>query len=217
MSLRKNVLRWNDLVQITKPKVFVRCGYPWTKEYIKQTVINDGLRKDLMALVAKATGRAVPSFNMSLDELMSGTPNSDELDPLLDELAYLILKHNRFGGRERKIYTETKPELMGKLGKVFGRKVVKSGQYVPGHSSYDYYHGGTDYDPPVLRNEETHVIHLIFIDHHDNMVHSREDSEFWIPKENLRKLTQDEYYAEADRQLSQLQTTQGLPIRLHCS
>lgn len=216
MSLRKNVLRPYDLVQVTKPEVFVRCGYPWTKEYVKQTVINDGLRKDLMALVAKATGRVTPSLSMSFEELMSGTPDFKELDPLMDELAYLILKYNRFGGRERKVYTETKPELMGKIGKVFDRKVVKSGRYVPGHGGYDYYYGGYDYDPPMLKDEGTHVIHLIFIDHHDNMIHSREDSEFWIPKENLRKLTQDEYYVEADR-LSQLQTTQGVSVGLHCS
>jgi hypothetical protein len=168
------------------------------------------MRDELAGLVAKATGRAMPSMDMSFEDLMGNTPNRDELEPMIDELAYLILKYNRFGGRERKFYTEEKPELMGKLGKVWQQKVVKSGRYVPGHSSYDYYYGGMDYDPPMLKDEQTHVIHLISVDWCDNLLHSQKDCEFWIPKENLRKLTPQEYYAEHDKQLSSLQTTQGI-------
>lgn len=219
MSLRKNVLRWNDLVQITNPQVFVRCGYPWTKQYVKDTIISQKMRMELADLVARATGRPSPAALTDKDclELFMRAPDHKELEPMIDELAYLILKYNRFGGRERKFYTEDKPELMGKLGKVWQRKVVKSGRYQPASGGYDYYYGGYDYDPPMLRDEETHVIHLISVDWCDNLLHDRKDSEFWIPKENLKKLTPQEYYAEHDQQLSTLQTPQGISNGIYAS
>ena len=53
---------------------------------------------------------------------------------------------------------QDKPELKDAICYIQGKKIVKTGTHVSGCSSYDYYSGCDDYDPPYLRDEHTHVI-----------------------------------------------------------
>lgn len=213
MSLRKNVLRYGDLVKITSPEVFIRCGYPWTKQYVKENIITTEQRNELAQVVTKFLQKTPPTpIPGAADPLLmldsyAGMPDDKLMQKLLDELAYAILKDRFFGGRERTLHTEIREDIRGCTGQVRDRKVVKTGHYVPGSGGYDYYYGGYDYDPPMLRNEETHTIHLIQVDFHDNILRSYKDSELWIPKRCLQKLTNDEYHKELEKQYESRQVS----------
>ncbi|WP_250532471.1 hypothetical protein, partial [Caballeronia sp. ATUFL_F1_KS39] len=59
---------------------------------------------------------------------------------VLDALAYGILAREGFGGKDKKIYTETLSDYENCTAEVISKKVVRTGTYVPGGmfgGSYD--------------------------------------------------------------------------------
>jgi hypothetical protein len=80
---------------------------------------------------------------------------------IIDVLAYEMIKFKGFGGTERTIHTEYKPELRGKLFKVMGTKMHMTGRYVPPYSNYDSWTGEYDYEPGYLEGQKSHRILLL--------------------------------------------------------
>ena len=155
MSKRKDVIRQYDRVKIINPQVFLRCGYPLTKQIIKDTVITDE-QKDLIKEMFKIFG--VHSYQLSDIFMNLDVNHSRYYEKVLDVMAEVVLGPKQGGGPDRSIYTENRPDLLNISGQVISKKIVKTGRYTSGHSSCNYYGGYDDYDPPYLENETSHVI-----------------------------------------------------------
>lgn len=174
MKTKKEVLRSGDIVKIINPEIFIRCGYPLS------------LHDMVENLSKKENNNKIISFFKEFDILSINNEeviNYNHLDSnrYLDdykfrrELAYLILKNKKFGGNERKIYTELKSELKDKEFTIIEKKTIKTGIRISGSGSYE------DYDPPYLANEKTHIILKLA---EINIF----GEEFWIEKKNVIKI-----------------------------
>lgn len=163
MSKRKNVFRINDRVKIINPLLFIRCGYPLTKEMIRETMTDEQ---------KNAVHEMCSKFGMKTKiPLIEDIWNADlsSLDDrayrqVLDVMSGVLLRKQGWGGSERKIYTEHDPQFINATGYVYGKRVVKTGHHVSGYG-YTSYWGETDYEPPYLSQEETHVILEIYTDY----------------------------------------------------
>lgn len=149
--MKKLIYRAEDVVRIVNPLFVTRVGYPWDKEYVKKNVITDDQRKALTEMLEKFHLR--PSYFG-----FEGKGYFDNaFEKILDEMAYWVMKTQGFGGRERTIHTELREDCRGKLAKIISKRVVKTGEYFPSTSYYDY-NGETEYEPGGLRKEKTHVL-----------------------------------------------------------
>lgn len=187
MSKRKNIIRVGDHVKIVTPELFVRCGYPLTKQIVKDTLITEEQKQ--------AIWKMLNEFGIKKQTIDDGTPLLDYTDALnadnkfsdiLDIMAGNILREKKWGGRERKIYTKRQEELIGKEVVVWDKKVVKTGKYVPSWGGYDYYYGGYEYDPAYLSDEKTNVIYKISHPLDVDLVHTLEG--LWIEKRCVEKI-----------------------------
>jgi len=163
---RKHVYKVGDIVRITNPLFVVRVGYPWNKQYVIENIITPEQRKVLDTML-EAFELQAPEGYAQLD-VPSGIVEKIR-ENIVDELAYGLLHKHRYGGRIRQIHTEVKEKWKDKPARVIGKRVVKTGEYIPGHGGYDYYSGGYDYDPPYLGNEKTHVLLKLDIFSDDEM------------------------------------------------
>jgi hypothetical protein len=156
----KSILRVGDRVRIVNPTIFCRCGYEWNKQYVKDNIITPQQKNALRDLMITFGIMNEGHIDILDDGHIKFIPDAcvNEYDKLLDELAYAILKKNHFGGRERKIFTEYKPEFLNREGVVGVRKVYQTGTYERGLWCYD------EYDPPFLGNLKAHVIFNVFLD-----------------------------------------------------
>jgi hypothetical protein len=154
MSKRKNVIRIGDKVKIINPEIFQRVGYPMTTQIIKESHITDEQRR-------------------LLDKLMETTGNhkyelyKDVINPEYDKLEHvfstIVLKSMGFGGDERNVHTETKPEYKDKIGTVISKRYVKVGTYNRATSYQGYFDDYPEYEPAYLSNEKTIVIYNVSI------------------------------------------------------
>jgi len=148
----KVVYHVGDIVTIVEPNVFVRVGYPFTKEHALDVAAKE--YNDRIYAFMRAVHRAPVAVEIEI------APH--EYDPslyhdLVNALASYWLRLKGYGGKERKIYTETNESLRNTGGwRVFNKRIVKTGTYNRGGwvGSYD----GGDYDPPHLANEVSHVL-----------------------------------------------------------
>lgn len=148
---KRTVYHVDDLVRIINPQVVKRVGYPLTKE--------------------QAVDAAEKEYNEKIYAFMrdiSVSPNEftvHDADPrlygdLVDAVSSYWLRLNGYGGKERKIYTETDERIRNTSGwRVLSKRIVKTGTYSNGG-----YFGGSlwdmepDYVPPHLSNEQSHVL-----------------------------------------------------------
>jgi hypothetical protein len=176
--MKRNTLRINDRVVIIRPHVFLGCHYPLTKEIVKKTLITDQEKQKICDLVG---------LNRSfLQDMISGNDYVTEhaYEEILDALAYLKLKKVGYGGTERRIFTQHKPELLNQTGHIIARKVVNTGFYHHGWTSYE-----GDCEPPFLSNMKAHVIFTVSLD--SAGWNSSGDRTIEIEKTNLEKITDD--------------------------
>ena len=167
MSKRKNVIHANDRVKIINPLIFVRCGYPLTIDIVKDTIITQE-QKDAVIVMLKSFGiNYVPTDLNKTCELLdlSGWNDSgDAYDKILYEMSRIVLRQQRWGGVERKVYTEFRPDLINVTCQVVNKRVVKTGVHESGGGyTYDYW-GEADYQSPYLSNEKSHIILEIYTD-----------------------------------------------------
>jgi hypothetical protein len=112
MSKRKNVIRVGDKVKIINPEVFVRTGYPLTTDMIKESHITNE-QKQLLDKLMETTGNR--KYTLYTDNI------NTEYDRLEHVFSTILLKSKGFGGNERKVHTETKPEYKDKIGAVISQ------------------------------------------------------------------------------------------------
>jgi hypothetical protein len=160
MSKRKNVIRIGDKVKIINPEIFQRVGYPMTTQIIKESHITDEQRR-------------------LLDKLMETTGNhkyelyKDVINPEYDKLEHvfstIVLKSMGFGGDERNVHTETKPEYKDKIGTVISKRYVKVGTYNSATNYQGYFDDYPEYEPAYLKNEKTVIIYNVSIGERDTI------------------------------------------------
>lgn len=140
----------NDTVRVVRPERFIRVGYPLTKQDALDAVERD--YSDKVHVFMREIGAE------NSESLLGGSEYDLALyHDLLNALSSWWLKQRNYGGRERKIYTETDESLQGSTWRVLSKRVVKTGTY--NHGGYSGgYDGEPDYDPPYLANEQSHIL-----------------------------------------------------------
>lgn len=131
--MRTNI-RIGDLVKVINPLVFIRCGYPYSLEYARNTLLSSKDRQD----IEKIIGAGDIPFKIR--------------EKIEDGFALVRLHQAKYGGRERSLHFETRQDLIDCMGVVTGRKV-----YVAGYYSTD-----TDYEDSCsiayLKNQKHHIV-----------------------------------------------------------
>lgn len=186
--MKRNIIRINDRVKIITPDVFIRCGYPLTKE--------DMLRNELKQSDVKRIEDFLSEFGIyphffhvvgtDITQYLENKTYTQVFDRVADAIAYGLLAGKRFGGRDRKIFTEYKEYLKDSYGTVVERKVVNTGTYNYGFS------GGweDDYEPATLTNQKTHVLFRVKVDYrHFNGGIQKIEEDVWFEKTNLEKVS----------------------------
>jgi hypothetical protein len=148
---KRTVFHVGDKVRVVEPLQVVRVGYPLT--------ITDALNA-----AEKEYAEKVHVFMRDLglehnDDALGGTDYDGRLyNDLLNALASHWIRSKRFGGKERKIYTEVNERLRNTSGwTVLSKRHVKTGTYCRGGCSGGY-DGEPDYNPPYLSGEQTHTL-----------------------------------------------------------
>lgn len=150
---KKIVYHIGDLVTIINPEVFIRVGYPLTKN-------------DALDAAEKEYSEKVYAFmrEVNPDPTEFTVHNSDSrlYGDLIDALASYWLRLKSYGGKERQIYTETNEELRNTKGwRVVSKRTVKTGTYSSGGYSGDACSMEPDYSPPFLSNERHHILLML--------------------------------------------------------
>lgn len=141
---KNDVIRKDDVVKIINPEFFIRCGYPMTiRDAIEKIMQDDSQdKKDLYDFAKR--------FNV-----YAGGRDFRDMTKIV---AYGKLKKEGFGGNERKIYTKSIPEAKGINLTVMYKKVVVTGDRIPGSSAYSDPYGYVEAEPPYLSNSKPHNI-----------------------------------------------------------
>lgn len=158
---KRTVYHVGDVVRIVEPQVFIRVGYPLTKEHA-------------LDAATKEYDERIYAFMREVSDVPAEF-TVHETDPrlyhdLVNTLASYWLRLNGYGGKERKIYTEANEDLRGTGGwRVFGRRTVKTGTYSSGGAYFGGYDTEPNYEPPHLANEKCHV--LLTLERGDGLRH----------------------------------------------
>jgi hypothetical protein len=138
VKVSKPIYRRHDKVRIITPRVFVRCGYPMSLADAREEIAK--MRQD-----DKSIYDFITSFGIGLHY-------GNTYGKIVNALAYGLLHARGFGGRERTIHTQERPDIKGLVYKVCEKRVVKTGTYRQGCDNPE------DSEGPSLRNVKTHVI-----------------------------------------------------------
>ena len=157
MSKRKNVIRINDRVRILNPQIFVRCGYPLTVQIVKDTIITQKQKDAIWTMLEAFNIPNIPD-RVQDNYFVFTKADNKTYEKILHDMAWVVLGQKGWGGKDRKIYAEYKPELLDREFQVISKRVVKTGTHISGHSYRDYFSSYDEYDPPYLMNEKTHII-----------------------------------------------------------
>ena len=161
-------IRVDDRVLVLEPKIVIRCGYPMGHRVAVREIM-DKHGADLEEFMRK--------LGIRFD------PDNRAHRRVLDELSYVYRRVKGFGGPERSIFTEDRPELTGKECVVVGRRVVTTGVYYAPSGGYDPW-GESDYDPGGLSDPQHHV--LFHIQPRDYTIRTKD--ELWIEAKHLQKI-----------------------------
>jgi hypothetical protein len=159
-KLDPKIIRSGDRVKIINPEVFLRCGYPLCKEDLKDE-LRKKYRKVIESLLWSARNDKEFVLKAELDTgwINHGISRSEinGYNSIIDILASAQLIAKKFGGNERKIFTQKYDNLKDRIFYVTGKKTVMTGFYVPGSGGISY-HDEYDYDPPCLEGSKSHII-----------------------------------------------------------
>lgn len=173
--MRKEVFRVNDKIQIISPNIFVRCGYPLTKELAIKNLVSFEEKKKIADLVGVYLHNDdQDNLEPIWDELSNGNRSSAYYD-ILDKFALLKMRQNNFGGSERKVYTELKPEYLNAVGSIISKKCVQSGIHSNGGNYYER-------EPNYLANQKTHIILDIYLESNNFITNFVKIEKTWCKK-----------------------------------
>lgn len=147
----RTIYRVDDVVRVVEPAVVVRVGYLLTKAdalTAAETHHNDKIHA-FMKEIGAEQDEILLGGGLDWDARLYGD--------LLDAVGSYWLRQKKYGGKERKIFTERDERILHTTWRVLSKRVVKTGTY--NHGGYSGgYDGEPDYDPPYLENEKTHVL-----------------------------------------------------------
>lgn len=181
--MKRDIIRINDVVQVTNPLQFERCGYPLVPAMELEAAYKDHF-DDVCALVAKVEQSQNP--DLVLLPIRANNPSDLKvIHAILCQLSYVRCRAKAFGGNERRIYTTLNNSIRHWFGVVCGKRVVYTGTRVPGYNSPSY---PEDNEPPAFTQAKPHVILRLRAD--KDIHHNSDDSylEFEIEAANVRKV-----------------------------
>jgi hypothetical protein len=204
-KLDPKIIRVGDVVKIVNPLIFIRCGYPLSKNDMKKEIYEHygKIIEDLLYSVSRGNVFIQRDVNgLYPDQQQSNIfpVTNQKLDYLNNEIVDLLavrrLFAKKFGGTDRTIHTELRSELKDKTASVTNKKNVKTGIRVPG-SSYrsSFYDPEVECDPPYLSQAKTHKI--LQIDLGDELLKDWKGSgwqykeEIWIETANVEKIPEE--------------------------
>lgn len=136
-------LRQGDHVIIRVPRVVTRVGYPkGVNDFLHELQADPEVIGMARALVQLATGRQYAD---------------ERFIKIMRELAYLRARAHCFGGRERTIHFEDRPDLQGAEARIDGLRTAHTGIYMPPVDHFD------DWEPGYLKDEQRHRIAMVMI------------------------------------------------------
>lgn len=153
-KLNPKIIRVGDLVKIINPEVFIRCGYPLDFEKMLFDV-RDKYKQDVDAFM-----NVILMRNGINHGDISANPYYEVANKLFKAITYMLLHVKGFGGKERKIYTENREEIINEQFFVHKIFFVKTGKYYPIVSSGGYFEQ-KEYEPAYLDNQEAHKILIL--------------------------------------------------------
>ena len=187
---KRNIIRVNNRVKIINPEVVIRCGYPLSKKMVIDAITPE--QKEATYALLRAFGVPPPAPPATpadtIEDMLNANWDHTTYDKIVDIMAYEILKQKKFGGRERKLFTERKESLRNATGYVVEKKVVHSGIYTYGGGRYDY-DGDYDYTPPYLSIDKAHVLCKVYINWQEGICQLiNAEGGPWIEMKNLEKI-----------------------------
>jgi hypothetical protein len=191
---KRNIIRKNDRVRIVNPEVVIRWGYPLSKKIVIDTFITPEQKEAVCALL-RAFGVPPPATPATptdtIEDMLNVNWDHTTYDKVMDIMAYVILVREKFGGRERKVYSERKESLLNATGYVVEKKVVMSGTYKSGGGYVGgYFSDEYDYTPPYLSVAKAHVLCRVYVDWREGICANinAENGGVWIENINLQKI-----------------------------
>lgn len=158
-KLNPKIIRIGDTVKIINPEIVIRVGYPMSIEDAKKEIKE--LYHDEIVLFLDKTIYKQSDQRDSKYKTIFRITNYDELkiyNKIVSAMAYIHLQSKGFGGKEKKIHSEIRQDLLGITSKVRQIFIRKTGTYFPSSGGYNSYDGEYDYEPGGLANEKTHKI-----------------------------------------------------------
>lgn len=163
--MKTKYARVGEQVKFVTPMVFVRVGYPLTLDDISEKF--KGEVGDLLTKLGKVFDDHVKTDLKDIGLISLGHQFTDNFvqRALHNAACAFLLRRERFGGDERKIYQREigydDADIAGEMGTVVGKRMVRTGCYSPatgGNWSYDDYN---EYEPAYLDDSTTHCIYTV--------------------------------------------------------
>lgn len=168
MSQRKNVFRPDDRAVVVTPRFVKRVGYPKTLMDYEVVISQDQEAQTALGDLFRATLHG--GFTMS--------PAYEKVRARVErELAYLLAQQDGWGGKERTIHWDERPELQDAQAMVRKVKNAYTGTYVS-PTRWSSWSEDADDDPGYLDHIRCHRLAQV-------QVFSGE--RLWIPTSHLKK------------------------------
>lgn len=159
-KLSPNIIRIGDTIKITNPEIVIRVGYPMSfDEACKE--VKELYHNEILEFLCKTIHK---QNDVGLYKtLLTAYINEKEYaktkiyNKIVKALAFEHLQSKQFGGKEKKIYSEIRHELLGITAKVTKIFIRRTGIYFAPSGGYDYW-GDYDWEPGGLDKMKTHKI-----------------------------------------------------------
>ncbi len=152
-KLNPKIIRVGDIIKITNPEIIIRIGYPMSI-YDAMEKVKEFYHNKIVEFLNKTIYNRTPLFP---DIIVNGH-NSRPYNKIISALAYEYLKSEQFGGKERKIFSKYRQELVGITSKVRKVFIRKTGIYFPPSGSHNYWTNEYEQESGGLDKEKTHKI-----------------------------------------------------------
>lgn len=167
--MKKQIIRQGDVVRIINPEFFIRCGYPLClKDGIKMIMedkeglkaLDDGIAEVLEDKIKPSGTNASNSIFRDIFVSRSSvlTRTQKDFESIIKILAYYKIKKLKFGGNKRQIFTKRVEEAKGHDFEVLKKKMVVTGNYIPGSKGGSTPYGDYEAEPPCLDDSKSHMI-----------------------------------------------------------
>lgn len=148
MGNNKPIIRVGDRVKIITPMIVERIGYPLTPKMVLEELNTPENRQRVIDMLQ--------DFELPVDhirfDVFAGNILPEQVEGVLKIISYYTVRTRNFGGTERNLYRKDYPDLKDTSIHVDGKKIVRTGNRVPG------YRCGDDWEPSYLDKPKSHVL-----------------------------------------------------------